>query len=98
MAADESKAAKAEGDSWGSKNWTGAAFLPIGLVFITLEFDGNMTFLAFGTVFFILSMVMFTQGRETDETEAEPSAFLEAANEKQSEIPTLDSDSKEERP
>lgn len=65
MTADRSEGTAAEQDSWGPKNWTGAAFLPVGLVFMSLGLDGNSTFFVFGVIFFILSVAMFTQGRET---------------------------------
>lgn len=37
MATGESKTAEDPQDGWGSKNWTGAGFLPIGLVFVAIS-------------------------------------------------------------
>lgn len=45
-------------------SWPGAAFFPIGIVFIVLGLSGNTAFLGIGVVFFILSIAMFNQTKE----------------------------------
>lgn len=102
MATDESKTAESSQDGWGSKNWTGAGFLPIGLVFMALGLDGNTTFFIFGVVFFVLSVTMFTQGREVAQEEPSPAITEErepdsAVQAVEEEDPPLSTEEKEKR-
>lgn len=102
MATGESKTAEDPQDGWWSKNWTGAGFLPIGLVFMALGLDGNTTFFIFGVVFFVLSVTMFTQGRDVAREEptpvaaedSEPDSSTQAAEE---EDPSPSSEEEEKR-